>query len=121
MPRSIEDLDGHLIVFGDDTPLPSPTINWPMQLRVADHPIEPVLRVNNIYGMYRAVASGLGVASLPSYMARLSSELVHVLPDLVGPEADMYFVYCAQRCIPACHQCFIHEADALKYIRCECL
>jgi DNA-binding transcriptional LysR family regulator len=26
-------------------------------------------------------------------MARLSSELVHVLPDLVGPEADMYFVY----------------------------
>lgn len=93
MPTSIEDLDGHLIVFGDDTPAPSPTINWPMQLRVHDHQIEPVLRVNNIYGMYRAVASGLGIASLPSYMARLSSELVHVLPDMVGPEADMYFVY----------------------------
>ena len=43
--------------------------------------------------MYRAVASGLGIASLPSYMARLSSDLVHVLPDIVGPEADMYFVY----------------------------
>jgi DNA-binding transcriptional LysR family regulator len=26
-------------------------------------------------------------------MARLSPELVHVLPDLVGPEIDMYFVY----------------------------
>lgn len=93
MPRTIDDLDGHLIVFGDDAPAPSPTINWPIQPPVADHQIKPVLRVNNIYGMYRAVASGLGVAPLPSYMARLSSELVHVLPDLVGPEADMYFVY----------------------------
>lgn len=93
MPRTIDDLDGRLIIFGDDTPAPSPTINWPMHLRVAGQPIEPVLRVNNIYGMYRAVASGLGVAPLPSYMARVSLELVHVLPDLVGPEADMYFVY----------------------------
>lgn len=93
MPQSIEDLDGHAIVFGEDGPTPTPTINWLMQMQVADHSIRPVLRVNNIYGMYRAVASGLGVAALPSYMARLSSDLVHVLPEVVGPEADMYFVY----------------------------
>lgn len=93
MPQNLEDLDGHIIVFGDDSPLPSPTINWPMQLTVSGQPLRPVLRVNNIYGMYRAVASGLGVASLPSYMTRLSSELVHVLPEVVGPEIDMYFVY----------------------------
>jgi DNA-binding transcriptional LysR family regulator len=93
MPQSIEDIDGHVIVFGEDSPAPSPTINWVMKLRVADQPLRPVLRVNNIYGMYRAAASGLGVAPLPSYMARLSSDLVHVLPDVVGPEADMYFVY----------------------------
>jgi DNA-binding transcriptional LysR family regulator len=43
--------------------------------------------------MYRAVASGLGIAPLPSYMARLGSDLVHVLPEVVGPEIDMYFVY----------------------------
>jgi len=93
MPQSLEDLDGHVIVFGDDGPAPTPTINWLMQLQVEDHPLNPVLRVNNIYGMYRAVASGLGIASLPSYMARLSSDLVHVLPEVVGPETDMYFVY----------------------------
>ncbi len=93
MPQTIEDLDGHIIVFGEDSPLPSPTINWPMQLTVSGHALSPVLRVNNIYGMYRAVVSGLGVASLPSYMTRLSSELVHVLPEVVGPETDMYFVY----------------------------
>ncbi len=93
MPKSLEDLDGHLIVFGDDGPVPTPSINWPLALQVQDHGLRPVLKVNNIYGIYRAVGSGLGIASLPSYMARLSPELVHVLPDLVGPEIDMYFVY----------------------------
>ena len=93
MPRSLEDLDGHLIVFGDDGPVPTPSINWPLGLQVNDHGLKPVLKVNNIYGIYRAVVSGLGIAPLPSYMARLSPELVHVLPDLVGPEIDMYFVY----------------------------
>lgn len=93
MPLSIDDLDGHMIVFGDDAPVPTPTINWPLQLRGADHRVQPVLRVNNIYGMYRAAVSGLGVAALPSYMARISSDLVHVLPDVVGPETEMYFVY----------------------------
>lgn len=93
MPQALDDLDGHIIVFGEDGPAPTPTVNWLMRLRVADHPLRPVLRVNNIYGMYRAAVSGLGVAPLPSYMARLSSELVHVLPEVVGPETDMYFVY----------------------------
>jgi DNA-binding transcriptional LysR family regulator len=93
MPKSLEDLDGHLIVFGDDGPVPTPSINWPLALQVQDHGLRPVLKVNNIYGIYRAVVSGLGIDSLPSYMARLSPELVHVLPDLVGPEIDMYFVY----------------------------
>jgi DNA-binding transcriptional LysR family regulator len=80
-------------VFGDDGPVPTPSINWPLGLQVNDHGLKPVLKVNNIYGIYRAVVSGLGIAPLPSYMARLSPELVHVLPDLVGPEIDMYFVY----------------------------
>ena len=93
MPNTLEDLDGRLIVFGDDGPVPTPSINWPLGLQVNDHGIRPVLKVNNIYGIYRAVVSGLGIAPLPSYMTRLSAELVHVLPDLVGPEIDMYFVY----------------------------
>lgn len=93
MPRTVEDLDGNIIVFGDDGPIPTPTINWLMQMQVEGHALRPILRVNNIYGMYRAVASGLGIAPLPSYMTRLSTDLVHVLPEVVGPETDMYFVY----------------------------
>lgn len=93
MPKKADDLDGHIIVYGEDGPRPSTTINWLMNMQVSNRPLSPVLKVNNIYGMYRAVVSGLGVAPLPSYMARLSSDLVHVLPDLEGPETHVYFVY----------------------------
>jgi DNA-binding transcriptional LysR family regulator len=52
-----------------------------------------VLRVNNVYGMYRATMSGLGIASLPEYMTRGTRELVPVLPEVQGPQFDMYLVY----------------------------
>lgn len=93
MPQSLDDLDGHVILFGEDVPVPTPTMNWLMHEQVDGHALRPALKINNVYGMYRAVVAGLGVAPLPSYMARLSSELVHVLPEIVGPETDMYFVY----------------------------
>ena len=53
----------------------------------------PVLRVNNIYGMFRAAASGLGIAALPDYMGRLADHLTLVLPDFEGPTFTAYFVY----------------------------
>ncbi len=57
------------------------------------HERTPILRVNNLYGMYRAARSGLGLAALPDYMISESSNLVRVLPELAGPVIDMYFVY----------------------------
>ena len=44
----------------------------------------PVLRVNNIYGMFRAAASGLGIASLPDYMGQLAHDHVPIMPELEG-------------------------------------
>ena len=52
-----------------------------------------MLRVNNLYGMYRAAATGLGIASLPDYMGKLADDLVPVLPGMEGPAFDIYFVY----------------------------
>ena len=52
-----------------------------------------VLRVNNTYGIFRAVESGLGIASLPDYLARESTKLEIVLPDLNVRTTDVYFTY----------------------------
>ena len=94
-PKKVEDLDQHrIIVYGDETPAPISNINWLLETGVKHGQVlEPALRVNSIYGIYRAVLSGLGVAALPYYMSDESPELVEVLPELLAPSFDVYFVY----------------------------
>ncbi len=94
-PRSPEELDAHrLIVYGHDTPPPVTSINWLLELGTRPGTRRrPALTVNNLYGMYRAVRSGLGLASLPDYMVPPESNLVRVLPEISGPPVQCYFVY----------------------------
>ena len=53
----------------------------------------PILQVNSTYGIFRAVQNGLGIASLPDYMAVEAPELVRILPEVTGPLVEAYFVY----------------------------
>ena len=94
-PRSVRDLDEHQLIGYDETLHPPFTdINWILAVGRRDgSKRSPVLRVNNVYGIYRATMSGLGIASLPEYMARGTRELVPVLPEVQGPQFDMYLVY----------------------------
>jgi len=95
MPHSLEDIRNHRLIAYDETYHPPFTnINWLLAagLEPGDRR-RTVLRVNNIYAMYRAAAAGMGIASLPDYMAGLTSGLVPVLPELEGPEHNAYFVY----------------------------
>ena len=94
-PKISSDLEDHrIIVYGEDTTPPVGNPNWLLeegaplgQLR------QPVLRVNSIYGIYRAVQGGLGIAALPEYMTREDRNLVEVLPEVRGPIINVYFVY----------------------------
>ncbi len=97
MPTSPDDLDNHrIIVYGDDTRVSAPVsnVNWLLEAGASpDRPRRPVLEVNNIYGIYRAVKSGLGIAAMPDYLSSETDTLVHILPELKGPKIDAYFVY----------------------------
>lgn len=94
-PQAPEDLDDHrLIIYGTDVRPPVPNINW--LLEVGTRPgvkRRPILNVNNIYGMYRAVQTGVGIAALPDYMAHEDHNLVRVLAELEGQAISAYFVY----------------------------
>ncbi len=94
-PRSVDDLDGHQIIAYDDSfHQPFTDINWLLAAgRNEDDTRDPVLRVNNIYAMFRAAASGLGIASLPDYMGQLANDLVPIMPELEGPQFDVFLVY----------------------------
>ena len=94
-PQAPEDLDDHrLIIYGTDVRPPVPNINW--LLEAGARPgvkRRPILNVNNIYGMYRAVQTGVGIAALPDYMAHEDHNLVRVLAELEGQTISAYFVY----------------------------
>lgn len=95
MPKSAKDLDNHrIVVYGEDAHPPAENLNWLLNEGARDGVArQPVLRVNSIYGILRAVQSGLGIGALPEYMGREVASLIEVLPELKGPTLDMYFVY----------------------------
>lgn len=94
-PSTAEDLDQHAIVlYGQDAAPPVTSINWLIDAGAdPEHQRKPVLRLNNLYGIYRALRSGLGIAALPDYMVPETSNLIRILPDLAGPSIEAYFVY----------------------------
>ena len=95
MPKTAEDLDNHrLIVYGDDARPPVADLNWLLTAgKKNGEARRPALKVSNIYGIFRAVQSGVGIAALPDYMSREAGNLVEVLPELRGPSIEAFFVY----------------------------
>jgi DNA-binding transcriptional LysR family regulator len=94
MPKSVQALDDHrLVVYGKDAHPPAADLNWVLDIGKEGAPRHPVLQVNSIYGIFRAVQSGLGIAALPDYMSREVGNLVRVLPEIDGPTVNAYFVY----------------------------
>jgi DNA-binding transcriptional LysR family regulator len=94
-PQKPEDLDKHrVVIYGEDSNPPTRTINflWEAGVRPG-HERRPIFMVNNVYGILRAVESGLGIAALPDFMAQEAVDLIRILPELAGPEVEAYFVY----------------------------
>ncbi|MDX1712064.1 MAG: LysR family transcriptional regulator [Rhodovibrionaceae bacterium] len=94
MPKSAKDLDNHrLIVYGEDGRAPVPDVNWLLRVGTEGALRPPAMTVNNVYAIMRAVQAGAGLGALPEFMVQGTTDLVHVLPELEGPQIDAYFVY----------------------------
>lgn len=94
VPHAVEDLAQHdLILFGDGV-APVRAVNWLSDLlREKSIAARAALRVNNLYGIYRAVKSGIGIGALPEYFLQEGRGIVQVLPETEGPSIEAYFVY----------------------------
>ncbi|MCB1432279.1 MAG: LysR family transcriptional regulator, partial [Alphaproteobacteria bacterium] len=94
IPKSVEELDKHKILTFGAAPPYLTTVNWLEQLGRPEGDPRPVaLRVNNAYGLRRAVQSGIGIASLADYVVAADSSLVQIDLPVETPEFDTYFVY----------------------------
>lgn len=94
-PQTAAELDKHrIIVYGEDPRPPFPGVNWLLEVgRPAGQRRTPILEVNNVSAILRAVENGVGIAAFPDYMAQESSKIVQILPNLDGPTYEAYFVY----------------------------
>jgi DNA-binding transcriptional LysR family regulator len=119
-PKCPEDLDRHrIIAYQMNAPNAMRELDWATRAGREDaRPRTPMLEINNVYGMLRAVESGFGVASLPDYMAAGRKDLVKILPDVPGPSFEVYFIYPSDlkrsKRIAAFRQFLIEQAAGFK-------
>ncbi|MGX1308686.1 DNA-binding transcriptional LysR family regulator [Amorphus suaedae] len=119
--ESLEDLDKHRIVtFGETGPTYLRELNWLETAgRGSDQPRKPILKIDNVVAIKRAVNRGVGVALLPDYLIEPDSGLVRLLPEETLPSYQTYFVYPAELKTTARVRAFrdflVAKADAWTY------
>lgn len=93
-PHRPENLDFHrLICFGDQGNEPYPHMNWFLNAG-AEKPRVPYLTINSALGMKLAAENGIGIVSLfAETQPDQHKRLVKILPEMVGPKLDVYYVY----------------------------
>jgi len=94
IPKSVQDLDKHRIVSFGETEGYLTNLNWLETVgREPQSPRKAALRVNNAYGVRRAVQAGAGIGSVADYMVATDMNLVEIDLPLEAPQFDSYFVY----------------------------
>lgn len=94
-PATMADLRNHkIILYGDHTELPHRSMNF-IERGGEPHgePIEPVLKVNSVYGILQAVENGIGIAAMPDYIAYNNNRVIRILRDVEVPRMETFFVY----------------------------
>lgn len=95
IPRKVEDLHDHQIIsYAEDKRPPFAGVNWALDLGGKNRQkLRADFKVNSLFGMLRALESGMGIAGLPDYMVRGASHVSQLMPSIKGPAVDAYFVY----------------------------
>ncbi len=94
MPETLADIDNHRILSFGTAPGYLAEINWLESIGLKDgESRQPILKINNVYGLRRAVEAGLGIAALPDYIVGGDSNLIRINLPGESPEFDTYFVY----------------------------
>jgi DNA-binding transcriptional LysR family regulator len=94
IPKSLEELDRHkVLIFGTSASYLSNLSVLQMAGRADGDPRPVALRVNNAYGLRRAVQAGSGIAVLADYLVAPDMNLVQIDLPVETPEFETFFVY----------------------------
>jgi DNA-binding transcriptional LysR family regulator len=95
-PEKLSDLDDHrLLSYGPRRFAPIPNLNWHMSAGMPEgaKPRNSYIEVNTINALMTGAEAGLGIASLPDYIAAWSDRLVPIMKSQKGPTFETYLVY----------------------------
>lgn len=96
-PQVFDDLGTHTIIaYGETAPPEVREVNWLIEQTrrlMRDSCKGRSVRINNVTGILQAAIKGLGIATVPDYVAVEHPQLIRVLPDVPGPSFDVHLVY----------------------------
>jgi DNA-binding transcriptional LysR family regulator len=96
-PQTLEDLPNHVVVGYGETAAPEiKDINWLIETtrRLSRSGTKGrMVKINNVTGILNAALAGIGLASVPDYVAAEYPQLVRVLPAVDGPVFEAHLVY----------------------------
>ncbi|EKE08897.1 MAG: Transcriptional regulator, LysR family [uncultured bacterium] len=98
-PRTAKDLEHHrLIGFGPEKIHLFDNINWHLKLSGANNCVQkPYVSANSLRTLFHLATNGFGIISFSQESPLLKgSPLIEVLPDIPGPNIDIYFTYPVQ-------------------------
>ncbi|AQS87295.1 LysR family transcriptional regulator [Neoasaia chiangmaiensis NBRC 101099] len=94
-PNDLASLARHQLIGFSGWHPPLPNVNWLVEL--ASQTLHTTLRnrieINNLPAVASAIASGVGIGSLPLYIANSYPNLVQIMKDQPLPIVEAYFVY----------------------------
>lgn len=98
-PETVTDLKDHfLIAYPENITGPLKNPNWLFDVTGVDPKTQNnLMMVNSMYGIYRSVKTGAGIAALPDYLINEDPDLEVILPRIERPPIDMYFIYAEER------------------------
>jgi DNA-binding transcriptional LysR family regulator len=93
-PEKVADLDQHdIVVYGPAEQSPHLDVDWILKVGRPKRPRTPKLQINSHLGVLKAVQAGIGLGTVPDYLAAAHPDLVRVLGEVAGPAYKAYFVY----------------------------
>ncbi|WP_074381309.1 LysR family transcriptional regulator [Bartonella doshiae] len=95
-PEKLSELDAHRIIsYGQPVPSYLSGLNWLEKAGRSDGSSRvPVLQINNIISIKKALMCDFGIAVLPDYIVNNDERLVRLFPDMVDiPSFDTFFCY----------------------------
>ena len=97
-PESVDDLHNHrIIVWGGEAPRYLDDVNWLLHAGMPPgRARKPVMKINSILAIKRAVQRSVGLALLPDYSIGPDSGLLPILEQTDVPSFDTYFAYSAE-------------------------